>query len=146
MRRLVELRRAYVNATQHYALAVRIQDQAFERLLAPRAEGGPPRSQLLEQLVEQTAIFAASEDQLVELWTSFRAERLTLYREIGVLPYADWKAFYADLAAQRAAAKKPQADAAQPAPPPAGDAAQPAPPPPAPDAKPATTPPSSDKP
>ena len=143
VRRLVELRRDYVNATQHYALAVRIQDQAFERMLAPRAEGSPPRSQLLEQLVEQTAIFAASEDELAKLWTSFRGERMTLYREIGVLPYADWKAFYADLGAQRAAAKKPPAaDAA----PPAGVAGEPAPPPPAPDAQPAPPPPPPDKP
>ena len=143
MRRLVELRRDYVNATQHYALAVRIQDQAFDRLVAPRAEGSPPRSQLLEQIVDQTASFAASEDELAELWTSFRAERLTLYREIGVLPYADWKAFYADLGAQRAAAKKPPADEAAPR---AGVAAEPAPPPPAADVKPAKSPPSSDKP
>ncbi len=134
VRRLVELRRDYVNATQHYALAVRIQDQAFERLLAPRTEGSPPRSQLLEQLVEQTAIFAASEDELAKLWTSFRGERMTLYREIGVLPYADWKAFYADLGAQRAAAKIAPADnAAQPAPPPGAPVGEPAPPPPPPD-------------
>ena len=141
MRRLVELRRAYVDATQQYAMAIRIRDQAFERLLAPQSEGSPSRSQSLERIVEQTVGFAAIEDQLAELWTSFRGERLTLYREIGVLPYADWKPFYADLGAQRAAAKIAPADnAAQPAAakiPQADDAAQPAPAPPAPDVKPA---------
>jgi hypothetical protein len=118
VRRLVELRRVYVDATQRYALAIRIRDQAFERLIAPRSEGGPSRSQSVERIVEQTVSFTAIEDQLADLWTSFRGERLTLYREIGILPYADWKAFYADLAAQRPAVKiTPAADAARPPPP-----------------------------
>jgi hypothetical protein len=134
VRRLVELRRVYVDATQRYALAIRIRDQAFERLIAPRSEGGPSRSQSVERIVEQTVSFTAIEDQLADLWTSFRGERLTLYREIGILPYADWKAFYADLAAQRPAVKiTPAADAARPAPPPGAPEAQPAPPPPSPD-------------
>jgi hypothetical protein len=140
VRRMVELRRVYVDATQEYAMAIRIRDQAFERLVAPRSEASPPRSQLLERIVEQTASFAAIEDQLVDLWTSFRAERATLYRDIGVLPYADWKAFYADLSAHRAAAKAAARIA------PAGDAARPAPAPPAPDVKPASPPPPPDKP
>ncbi len=123
VRRLVELRRAYDDATQQYALAIRIRDQAFERLIAPGSEGGLSRSQSIERIVEQAVGFMAIEDQLAELWTGFRAERLTLYREIGVLPDADWKAFYAELRAERAAAKKPPADDAAlpgPAPAPAG--------------------------
>ncbi len=101
VRRLVEMRRAYADATQQYMTVIRIQDQALERLLAPPSDGSPPRSLLLERFVDQTASFASLEDQLTELWTKFRAERLTLYRDIGVLPYADWKAFYADLIARR---------------------------------------------
>ena len=70
--------------------------------------------------MQALANFAALEDQLLELWTTFRAERLMLYREIGVLPYADWKAFYADLTARRAVAKvqplEQQQEAARPIP------------------------------
>jgi hypothetical protein len=148
VRRLVELRGAHAYATQQYAMAIRVRDQAFERLLAPRSDGSPSRSQLLEQIVDQAAGYVAIEDQLVELWTSFRAERLTLYREIGVLPYADWKAFYADLSARRAALKDaPAADSAPPAPPPGAPVGEPAgPPPAAPDVKPAPPPPSPEAP
>ena len=45
------------------------------------------------------------QDRLVGLWASFKAERLALYRDLGVLPYDDWKSFYDDLAARTSAIK-----------------------------------------
>ena len=41
-----------------------------------------------------------AEDRLVEIWTSFQTERLALYRELGILPYDDWKSFFNDLSAR----------------------------------------------
>jgi hypothetical protein len=102
VRHLVELRRAYEDTKRGYSLAVGIKDQAFERLHAPPSGGGPQRSLLLDRFLEQVASVTTSEDHLVELWTTFRAERLALYREIGALPYADWKTFYAEISTQRA--------------------------------------------
>jgi hypothetical protein len=101
VRHLVEMRRAYEDAKRGYASAVRIKDQAFERLLAPPSDGGPERSPLLERFLEQVASVTTFEDQMAELWTTFRADRLALFRDIGVLPYTDWKTFYAEHSAQR---------------------------------------------
>ncbi len=42
----------------------------------------------------------SAEDRLVSIWTSFQTERLALYRELGVLPYDDWKSFIKDLSAR----------------------------------------------
>ena len=41
-----------------------------------------------------------AEDRLVTIWTSFQTERLALYRELGILPYDDWKSFFNDLSAR----------------------------------------------
>ena len=41
-----------------------------------------------------------AEDRLVTIWTSFQAERLALYRELGILPYDDWKSLFNDLSAR----------------------------------------------
>jgi hypothetical protein len=101
VRHLVEIRRAYEEARRGYELAVRIKDQAFERLHTAASDGAQDRSLSLERYVEQIRNVTASQDQLAELWTSFRARRLALYREIGVLPYTDWKSYLADLTAQR---------------------------------------------
>ncbi len=105
VRNLVEMRRAYADAEKGYELAVRLTDQAFERVHAPPSDGAPQRSLLLGRLIEQVANLTTCQDQLVELWTTFHAERLALYREIGVLPYTDWKSYYADLTARRTGAE-----------------------------------------
>jgi hypothetical protein len=102
VRHLVEMRSAYENAKRGYALAVGIKDQAFERLLAPPSDRGPERSLLVDRFLEQVASVTTFEDQLAGLWAAFRAERLALFRDIGMLPYTDWKAFYAELTVQRA--------------------------------------------
>jgi len=105
VRHLFEMRLAYEDAKRGYEYAVRMKDQALERLHAPSANGPQTRSSMVEQLVAQIASLMAFEDRLAELWTTFRAERLTLYRELGVLPYSNWKAFYADLTAQQSDAE-----------------------------------------
>ena len=53
-------------------------------------------------MIDQQAQIVATQDRLTGLWTSFRSERLALYHDLGVLPYADWKSFYADLSAATA--------------------------------------------
>jgi len=141
IRRLVELRGAYDRTKQgyedgakrNYELAIRRRDQAFERLLAPPSEVEAPRSPLLEGLVAQIADVFKAGDELVGLWTLFRAERLALNRDLGVLPYNDWNSFYADLKALRGAAQVapavPGAAQVAPAPaPPAPPQVAPAPP------------------
>ena len=76
MRSLAEMRRAYVDARCRYLLSIRIKDQAIERLIAPSAAGSPERSLLVERFVEHVADVTTLEDQLAELWTTFRADRL----------------------------------------------------------------------
>jgi hypothetical protein len=99
IRDLSETERAYGSEKRSYELAVRLQDQAFERLLAPSAGFATSRSLLLHGLIEHVTQVCDAENRLINLWTSFRAERLALYRDMGVLPYNDWNAFYTDLSA-----------------------------------------------
>ena len=87
-----------ISGTNGYELAIRLQDQAFERMVAPSTGAISLRSPLLEGMIEHGNRSCEIEDRLVSLWMTFRAERLALYRDLGVLPYKDWTAFYADLA------------------------------------------------
>jgi hypothetical protein len=99
IRNLFDAPRVYDGEKQLYELANRALDQTFERLFAPAAGVNSSRSLLLERLMQQISQVKAVEDRLVSLWTSFRAERLALYRDLGALPYGDWKSFYDDLSA-----------------------------------------------
>ena len=125
IRHLFETRRAYEGEKQTYELAIRLKDQTFERLVAPAAGVRSPRSALLAELLEHEARAMRAQNRLVALWTSFRAERLALDRDLGILPYDDWSSFYADLSAVRV-------DPGEVSPPRARGQLPPPPPPPAP--------------
>ena len=106
IRHLVEARRAYVVERRRYELASRLIDQVLEQIVAPPAGGTQALSQsagariATQGLLDQLDQVRGAQDRLVGLWASFKAERLALYRDLGVLPYDDWKSFYDDLAAQ----------------------------------------------
>jgi hypothetical protein len=129
IRNLFETRHEYEGEKRGYELAIRLKDQAFERLVAPPAGVVSSRSLLVEGLIEHVTQVLKAEDRLVALWTSFRTERLALDRDLGELPYNDWHSFYADLSAGTDAA---EAVPAVPPKPRAGNA----PPPPTPPAPP----------
>jgi hypothetical protein len=112
IRGLFEKRLAYQQEKRCYEGATILRDQAFERLFAPPPQVITSRSSLLQGVIEQHARIVETQDRLVALWTSLRAERLELYHDLGVLPHQDWKSFYADLSCE------PGAAAAAPAVPP----------------------------
>jgi hypothetical protein len=122
LRNLFETRRAYQGEKQNYELAIRLRDEAFERVLAPPLAVNPSRSLLLERLIDQVTLVRETQDRLASLWASFGAERLAFYHDVGELPHQNWKSFYADLLAGPGTA-----DAAPSVPPTptAGDAPQP---------------------
>ncbi len=106
IRGLYDKRLAYQAEKQRYELAVRLKDQAFERLTAPPSPTVTSRSSLLKEVLEEQAAVVDTQDRLVALWASFRAGRLALYHDLGVLPYTDWKSFLADLSAAPGAATR----------------------------------------
>jgi hypothetical protein len=138
IRRLVAIRRGYDGTRQgiedgairSYELAIRRRDQAFERLVAPSAEAVSSRSALIEGVLKYLHDTELAQDRVVGHWTSFCAERLAFYKELGVLPYNDWNTFYADLSASPSAAdvRPPVRPDPVPAPPPAPPADATAPP------------------
>ncbi len=111
VRRLAEARRAYVVERRRFELASRLIDQVLEQILAPPAGGTQALAQsagarvATQGLLEQLDQVRSAQDRLVGLWASFKAERLALYRDLGVLPYDDWKSFYNDLEARLGAIK-----------------------------------------
>ena len=99
IRGLLDKKLAFESEKRRYEMAVRLRDQSFERLFAPPTPVVNSRSLLVAALLDQLAQVLDTQDRLAGLWTSFRSERLSLYRNLGDLPYGDWKTFYADLSA-----------------------------------------------
>jgi hypothetical protein len=95
---------SYINyqiARRNLVLNIRVRDQAFEQILAPpqtgAGAGGVGQSanaaaQTQNLLSAQQALIR-SEIQLINIWAQFQLNRLTLYRDLGILPYDEWEAF-----------------------------------------------------
>jgi hypothetical protein len=101
IRRLFEMRRDYEAQQRRYELSIRVLDQGLEQIVAPTKISVMLRSTtfaggITNLLTPETQRLQA-EDRIVTLWTSFQAERLALYRELGILPYDSWNAFFKDL-------------------------------------------------
>ena len=104
IRRLSGMRRAYEAQQRSYELSIRLLDQGLEQIAAPSTISALARPAMVVSGI--TGLFAPeaqrlkAEDRLVEIWTSFQTERLALYRELGILPFDDWKSFFNDLSAR----------------------------------------------
>jgi hypothetical protein len=110
IRHLLETRRAYEDQKRSYVRSIIVKDQSFERLFSPPSESNATsRTPVVRGLLDDLERVRDSEDRLIALWTSFRSERLALYRDLGALPHDNWDAFYADLAAEPAAESAPAA-------------------------------------
>ncbi|WP_165071013.1 TolC family protein [Paludisphaera rhizosphaerae] len=94
---------AYINyaiAKQQLELQARLKDQAFEQLVAPpQATSGQNLAQNANAATQNQNLLSAqsglinSEGTILSTWQSYETARLTLYRDIGTLPYDEWEAF-----------------------------------------------------
>jgi hypothetical protein len=104
IRRLFEMRRDYEAKQRSYEVSIRLFDQGLEQTVGSMRTSALPRSTMLVSgvtgLLAPDAQRLNAEYRLVTIWTSFQTERLALYRELGILPYDDWKSLFDDLSAR----------------------------------------------
>jgi hypothetical protein len=109
-RGLILTHRSYEAERRELELAVREVDQGFDRLVHPRPEGRV-LAQAANTALNTTAVLQAQtrlyrgQSELVTRWLQFKIERLELYRELGVLPYENWDAFYRSFLPETGGAK-----------------------------------------
>jgi hypothetical protein len=95
---------SYINyeiAKKNLILSIRLRDQAFEQILAPpqAGAGAGGLAQTANAATQTTNLLSfqqrliASEISLINTWATYELNRLTLYRDIGTLPYDEWEAF-----------------------------------------------------
>lgn len=95
---------AYINyqiAKRNLVLNIQLKDQAFEQIVAPPAgaAGASGVAQSANAATQTTNLInfqgqvVQSELQLLNTWQQYQLARLTLYRDLGTLPYDEWEAF-----------------------------------------------------
>jgi hypothetical protein len=90
----------YAIQKQVLELNIRLKDQAFEQIVAPPAGGAGQGLAQSANAATQTNNLISFQGNLINaegllqnFWESFQLARLSLYRDIGTLPYDEWEAF-----------------------------------------------------
>jgi len=91
----------YEIARRNFVLNIRLKDQAFEAIIAPpqggAASGGVGQAAnaatQTTNLINFQQRLIGSEQTLVNEWQQYQLSRLSIYRDLGTLPYDEWEAF-----------------------------------------------------
>ena len=93
----------YINydiTKRNLVLNIRLKDQAFEQIIAPpQAATGQGLAQTANAATQTTNLINfqntlfSSEIALITAYETYQLARLTVYRDIGILPYDEWEAF-----------------------------------------------------
>jgi hypothetical protein len=91
----------YEIARRNFVLNIRIKDQAFEAIIAPPQGGGAGggvgqaanAATQTNNLISSQQGLIRTEQTLVFEWQQYELARLSLYRDLGTLPYDEWEAF-----------------------------------------------------
>jgi hypothetical protein len=99
IRQMHTLYLTYEIARRNLVLTIRQKDQAFEQIIAPPA-GAAVGTQSNQAAIQTTNLITfqsrllALEDQLAMSWQQYQIARLSLYRDLGIMPYDEWEAFH----------------------------------------------------
>lgn len=96
LRTLVQLIANYELQKRTLLLNLRNLDNAREKLREPAAQAGASGgtlAQIQAYLNAQNGILNAS-NSLIGAWVNFQSSRLSLYRDLGTMPYDEWEAYY----------------------------------------------------
>jgi hypothetical protein len=82
-----------------YVLNLRQKDQSQEQLIAPPAgaAGAGQTSQAAVQtqnLINAQGQVLQSQNTVLSTWVNYESQRLVVYRDLGIMPYDEWEAYY----------------------------------------------------
>lgn len=87
----------YEIAKRNFILFARLKDQAFEQIVAPAAAGAGGNvanaAVQTQNLTQSQGGLINQENNLITVWLNFQTARLSLYRDLGTLPYDEWEAY-----------------------------------------------------
>lgn len=89
---------SYEIQRRNFVLLIRQKDQAFEQIIAPptgaATAGSTQGAVQTNNLITAQNQLLGTENQLINIWTTYQQNRLALYRDLGTLPYDEWEAFH----------------------------------------------------
>ena len=100
VRGLLLVHKNYETARKGQELSLRYADQCFEQLIAPPLGGNSQLTRSMNVSHQVPRVLKAQfrlyegRELVVSQWLEFKEKSSSLYRELGIMPYEDWEAFY----------------------------------------------------
>jgi hypothetical protein len=80
---------------RNFVLNIRVKDQAFEQIIAPPAAGAAAQGAVqTNNVIGAQQGLLGVENNLISSWYQYEVARLSLYRDLGTLPFDEWEAFH----------------------------------------------------
>lgn len=80
-----------------FVITLRVVDQSQEQIVAPPAAAGGAGGQIAAQtinLINAQQRIPQTQNTLVQTWVGYQTFRLSLYRDLGIMPYDEWEAYH----------------------------------------------------
>jgi hypothetical protein len=129
IRTLIQLAQSFTIQKQLFVINLRQKDNSVRNLFAPPAPGGAATqtTALTQNLISAQNGILGAQNGLIQVWANYQTQRFALYRDLGIIPYDEWEAYYELFPAATggndpADADADAADAGAPAPAPGGAA------------------------
>ena len=97
IRNLIASSETYELAKVILVNVLRQRDQALQQIIAPPAQGNADITNVATQTLNFISSVTGILNQLNSLitgWVQFESQRLALYRDLGIMPYDEWEAYY----------------------------------------------------
>jgi hypothetical protein len=77
-------------------VSLRLRDSSARTIFAPVPpnQQAPDPTATIQQLLQSLQTTNQSQNQLIGLWVQYQSTRLALYRDLGIIPYDEWEAYY----------------------------------------------------
>jgi hypothetical protein len=99
VRALIQLAEQYENQKRQLVISLRQRDNSARLIFAPPGAGtGDASAQITAQtttLIQGIQQTLSAQNALITNWVQYQTARLSLYRDLGILPYDEWEVFYA---------------------------------------------------
>ncbi len=100
IRLLIQYAENYEITKKNLLLVLRQRDQSLQQIIAPpdaSATGGASSASQATQtlnLIQSTSNIVTQQNSLIQFWVQYQSVRLALYRDLGIMPYDEWEAYY----------------------------------------------------
>jgi hypothetical protein len=101
VRGLIQSAEIYEIIKRNLFLNLRQKDNTLQQIVAPPAAGGDAGAGAAgNQTAQTTALISAQngilrlQNQLIATWVSYVTGRITIFRDLGTIPYDEWEAYY----------------------------------------------------